>query len=87
MLEKKPFVRYNEKKKADIFTIRLNDEERELLNRAKTLLQQTKDSTAFKQLAKIGYVYVLQDKKIATLLQTILENKRKNKALGIVDFE
>ena len=88
-LEKKAFRRYSleEKEFKDIFTVRMNKEEREMLDLAKKLLQQNKDSTAFKQLAKIGYEFVLQDKKISILIKSILENKRKNKDRSIVDFE
>jgi len=89
-IEKKPFVSYTLDKdkdnNIDIFTVRLNKEERVLLEDSKQLLQQGKDSTCFKQLAKIGYTFVLHDKKMMNLLVTILDNKRKNKDRGVDDF-
>lgn len=88
MIEKKSFRRYNleEKSKKEALTIRLNEEERNQLDYDKKILQQVKDSTAMKQLAQIGSK-VLHDKKIAEIIDIILGNKRRNKRIGIVDFE
>ena len=85
-IKKEPFVRYNEEKKADAFTIWLNKDERELLNKSKLLMEQQKDSTAMKQLAWIGAKTIGEDK-MSYILGTLFKNKRKNKRLGIVDFE
>ena len=87
-LEKIPFVNYTleGKKKADIFTIRLNEQERKNLNQAKLVLEQPKDSTAFKALALIGQ-NVIHDPKIAVLLRVVFKNKKNNKLQGIVEFE
>lgn len=73
--------------KYEVFTIRLNKEERDILNKAKIVLQQEKDSTAIKQLAMIGYTFVLQDKKTLFILDYILNNKRRNQRLGIIETE
>ena len=83
------FTKYHldeENKKLDAFTIRLNIEEREILNRSKKILEQTKDSTAIKQLAFIG-AKVLHEQKTAYILGTVFRNKRNNKRLNIVEFE
>ena len=86
VIEKKPFVRYNADKKQDSFTIYLNEQERELLNRSKEIIEQEKDSTAIKQLAWIG-ANLIEDKKISTLLGYVFKNKRNNKRLGIINFD
>ena len=87
--DKKPFVRYTleeEDKSIDIFTIRLNAEERTLLNEAKLIMKQQKDSTALKQLARLGAI-VLQDKKTAMILDTIFNNERRNRRIGIDEID
>ena len=86
MIEKKNFTRYHEEKKADSFTVRLNPEERALLNISKNIIEQPKDSTALKQLAWIG-AKVIQEEKVSFLLSTLFKNKRNNSRLGIIDFE
>ena len=88
-LSKEPFTKYHldeEQKKVDTFTIRLNPEERELLEKCKKIIEQTKDGTALKQLAWIG-ANVIHEKKITYLLGTLFKNKRNNKRLNIVDFD
>lgn len=87
-LERKPFRRYNEEKKADIFTVRLGDDfSRENLERGKQILEQERDSTAMKQLATLGLAFVLHDKKTHALIGIIFKNKRNNKRLGIVTYD
>lgn len=85
-IEQEPFRRYNEEKVRDTFTVALNSEERELLEKCKLILEQKKDSTALKQLAWLG-AKTLQEEKISYLLGTLFKNKRKNERLGIVEFE
>jgi len=88
-IEKKPFVNYtlddNPKEKPDIFTVRLNKEERMQLDRDKIILNQSKDSTAYKQLVAIGS-NVLHDTSTGKVINIVFENKRKNKRLGINEF-
>lgn len=88
MIEKKPFRRYHlkEKEVKDIFTIRLNKEEREDLDKCKIILEQPKDSTTMKILAKIGS-NVLQDNLMGYILRTVFINKRRNKRTGLSEFE
>lgn len=86
MIEQKPFVRYHEEKQADSFAVRLNEEERKLLEDVKQILQQEKDSTAIKQCLLIA-AEVIHDKKNTVLLEIVLNNYRKNKRLGIVTFD
>jgi hypothetical protein len=88
-LEQSPFKRYHDgfEKKYDTFTVRLNDEERDMLDNAKRIIQQPKDSTALKQLAEIGYLFVTQDKKTAKLLEYLFGNKRRNQRTGILEVE
>ena len=75
-----------DRKHTDTFNVRLNPEERKQFNEDKEIIEQSKDSTAFKQLARIGSI-VLHDKKIAQILAVTTGNTRRNKRLGIADFE
>lgn len=90
IIEKKPFTNYTleeDKKKGNIvISLKLNPEEQAQLIKDKNLLQQTKDGTAIKQLMQIGSK-VIHDDKMGQFMQIVLENKRKNKRLGIVDFD
>ena len=91
MIQKKPFKAYKleeEKKddKRETFTVSINKEERTRLNEDKKLLQQEKDSTALKQLAELGS-NVLHSDLTGKSLRIVLGNKRRNKRLGIVEFE
>jgi formamidopyrimidine-DNA glycosylase len=54
MIEKKPFTRMHEKKKHDTFTVRVNEEERLMIDSAKVLLDLESDSTTLKVLATVG---------------------------------
>jgi hypothetical protein len=85
-IEQKPFKRYHLDKKDDTFTVKLNNEERLKLEEWKKLIQQDKDSTALKQLASIG-AEVLLDEKMKKILSIVLNNYRKNKRLGVVQFD
>ena len=84
-IKQKPFTRYNEEKKHDTFTVKLNPEEREEFEACKKIIEQLKDSTALKQLAFIG-AKVLKDDSTRMVLATVFKNKRKNERMGIVDF-
>lgn len=75
-----------EGKTKDVITIWLNSEERQLLEEAKQILEQEKDSTALKQLALLGFKTLRQPEN-EYLLGVVFSNKRKNKRLGIGTFE
>lgn len=81
-----PFSRQHEDKQSDTFTVRLSDNDRIILNQAKKVLEQPKDSTALKMLATIGS-NVLQQQKIKFILSTVFKNKRKNWRTGISEFD
>jgi len=86
-----PFVPYKLEEdkvndKRETFTVSLNAAEREQLNADKRILQQTKDSTAIKQLAELGHI-VLHDDLTGKVLRAVLDNSRRNKRLGIAEFE
>lgn len=85
VLEKAAFRKYNEKR-LDTFTTRLNKEERELLDKCKEILEQPKDSTAWKQMAIIG-ANVLHDPLVGGIMRTLFINKRRNKERGIINFD
>lgn len=89
MTQEQPFVKQHldeEGKKLDTFTIRLNEEERGLLNSSKKIIEQVKDSTALKSLAWIG-AKVIHEKKMSYILGLVIGNKKRNKRLNIVDFD
>lgn len=89
-LERAPFRKYKleeeNKEKRETFTVSINKEERELLNRCKQIIEQKKDSSALKTLAWIG-AKVLHEEKISYILQVLFKNKRNNKRNNIIDFE
>lgn len=86
VLEKQKFTDYG-KEKADVFPVRLNVEERKELDQVKMFIKQPKDSTAVKQLVKIGIAVVIHDKKTKALLEIILNNARRNNRTGVADLE
>ena len=89
MKNEHPFVKKHldeEGISTDAFTVKLNVEERMQLEVDKKIIEQTKDSTAIKQLAAIGSK-VIHDQKIAEFLAIVQGNKRKNKRSGIADFD
>ncbi len=86
VIKQDPFRKHNLEDTQDTFTVKINSEERKELTEWKYLLQQEKDSTALKQLARIGAKVLLEDKfKVAN--EIIMNNYRKNKRLGIVTFD
>ena len=92
MLNKdKPFepqyLEEEREEKTDVFTIRLNKDQREEFNQAKKVIEQIKDSTAMKQLAWVGIANVIHDKKTALILGNLFKNKRNNKRNNIIDFD
>lgn len=89
MLEKEKFRLYDdsqEKSKDKVIGVKMNPKEQEWLNKMCVLLQQEKGSTALKQLSLIGAKVVL-DTPQGIFFQTVIENIRKNKRLGIDEVE
>lgn len=72
-----------EKERPDTFTVKLNKQEREEFNWAKLWLQQSKDSTALKQLAWLSIKKVLLDPSMSALRDTLFKNERNNVRLGV----
>ncbi len=90
-LPKKPFRSYtlDEDKKDKgfvVITLKLNAEEQAQLIQDKKLLEQTKSSTAIKQLWREGSKVVF-DEKTRHIIEIIKGNIRKNKRTGIADFD
>ena len=86
-----PFTstRFEEERALDIskvIPVRLNTEERQRLNESKRVLQQSKDSTALKMLADIGYI-VLHDQLTGKIITAIFDNKRRNERSGVGEVE
>ena len=81
-IEKQPFRLYNlDGEKPDIFTIRLNGQERKELNEIKVLVDQPKDSTALKLMAYIGYL-ILHSPLERDILAAVFINKKNNERSG-----
>jgi len=85
-----PFTSYtlDEKKKdgSETFTVWISAKERKWLDAQKRLIRQPKDSTALKQLAKIG-ADLLGAPSQTRILNTIFKNNRKNERSGNAEIE
>lgn len=82
-------TRFEEERAEDkrkVYTVSLNLEEQALLVEDMRVLRQAKDSTALKQLWKVGRA-VLHDQKTGQILRAILDNTKKNKRVGIESVE
>jgi len=86
LIQEEKFKRKDFEKSRDIVKVSLNKVERQFLDECKYDIKQLKDSTAIKQLMSIG-ANVVQDKKIQEITNIIINNQRKNKRLGIHDFD
>ncbi len=87
MANEHPFRKMSlEESKRDNFTLSLNKEERLQLEEDKRVLNQAKDSTAMKKMWQIGRI-VLHDDLTGKILKAVIEQKQRNKRLGVVDFE
>jgi hypothetical protein len=88
VLTKERFRLYelNEDKQQDVVSLKMNKEEREMLEADKVTLQQEKDGTALKQLWAIGRK-VIHDTPEGVFFKLYLDNLRKNKRIGIVEVE
>ena len=84
--DREPFRKETLNAPLDTFTVRLNAEEREMLNEAKKILNQPKDSTALKQLSSIG-AKVLHSDLTGSIIKDIFANKRRNYRTGINEFD
>ena len=90
-IKKQPFVNYKleeekAKEKTSTFTVWLNEEETIKLNEIKKVLEQPKNSTAIKTLAKIG-ILTLDDPKTSEVIQVLFKNKANNKRSGNEQIE
>lgn len=74
------------KESKEVIPLKIDPEFKEIMNEAKKILHQAKPSTLIKQLARIGYKSI-KSPPTSTILKTIYENDRKNKRVGIVEFE
>lgn len=88
----KPFYRLRTdeeraKDKSTVYTLRLNNREKEEVKECMKLLRQPKRGTAIKQLMRLGIQSVLHDEKTRALLGIVTNNDRRNEKLGIVDPE
>ncbi len=75
-----------DKYKRENITISMNKQQRVDLEEDKKVLEQPKDSTAYKQVYNLGRI-VLHDDKIGHILKEIIGNRNRNKRLGIVEFD
>lgn len=70
----------------DVISIKLNDEWKEVIAALQIILEQDKHSTIIKQSLLIASK-VLNTELQQSILGMVFENKRKNKRLGIIEFE
>jgi len=86
---KEPFTRYKTDEELDpndiTFTLRITPKDMAWFKPAKKFIQQPKNSTAIKQLARIGATNVLLDEKIRGIFDTISNNFRRNDRMGITE--
>ena len=82
MLEQEKFRKYHLKKKIDSFTTRLNEDERAMLEKCKAILGENKDSTAYKDVFKIGF-NVLHSSLVKQTITTLFKKKAQNKPVDI----
>ena len=83
VIEKKKFSLYNtEGNKQDIVALRLNAEERELLNKDKKLLNMDRDGTTIKALILAGR-NVLHDPKIQPFFKIFLRIQAKGEEIDM----
>jgi hypothetical protein len=69
----------------DRFQVEFNKDERDEFVNMQLFLEQSKDATALKQMAAIGWAAISNQQEFFTLLkQTLLKNDRNNKRLGVV---
>ncbi len=84
-----PFRNYKlvqeKKDSGETFTVWISAKERKWLNTQKRLLRQPKDSTAIKQLAKIG-ADLLGNPSQTRIIDTVFKNKSKNKRNGVEEI-
>ena len=92
MLSKQKFRRYKldserDNKDDEPFTLRLTETDKLWFLPAKAYIKQPKKSTAMKQLAEIGAMIVLHDKKTAKILDILGNNLRRNERTGIPEMD
>ena len=80
-LEKQKLI----EKGTDIFTVRLNEEERKMIDEARKILVVDRDSTALKELAEIGY-NVLQGFLLGKIVKKIVVRLRRGYADTISEY-
>jgi hypothetical protein len=88
-IEKVPFRKYDttqEEPEIQTLSMRLNKEEQANLKEIKIFFQEEKDSTAIKLLIQLG-LNVIHEEKIKTLREILLNKKKNNERLGIVEVE
>ena len=82
--EKKWMGEDNRNTKSSVFTIWVNDDEKELLEKIGLRLRQSKVSTIFKQCLELALAKLIVDEKMAEIL---LDNERKNRRSGIDEIQ
>lgn len=89
-ITQEPFTPYREeqervkaKDSGETFTIWVSAKERAWLDQMKPVIHQPKDSTALKQLAKIGGAYLLGKASPGKVLDVVFKNKRRNRRSGV----
>jgi hypothetical protein len=99
MIEKKPFINYDfsdeeeetdfskeKKKKTEVISIKMNENDIAELKQTMLTLQQPKQSTAIKQMLKIAR-WVLLNSESGYIARLLFDNIRRNARIGINDVE
>lgn len=82
--ERKYAEEFTEKRDRDRFQVEFNKEERDLFIDAQVFIMQSKDATAIKQLAYLGWFAIsTQEKFFDYLRQVLFKNTLNNKRMGI----
>jgi len=87
LIQEQKFRRKNLRLKSSILSINLtNEEDQDILLQCQYVLQQTKPSTAMKQLMRIGAKVILGTE-TGEFLRLVLGNIRRNERMNITDVK
>jgi len=92
MIEREKFIRYklDEEKEREQYRkldVRLSRADMKTLEAFKKRIQQPKDSTALKQALDLALAFVRDDRPNSTFRDILLGNRRRNKRIGLVDYD
>lgn len=86
VIQEQKFKQKDLEKAQSVISLKLSKADIPLLLECQYRLQQSKSGTTIKQLMRIGAKVVLSSE-TGEVIQTLLDNMRKNERLGIVDIK